>query len=181
MLRIGGRTLYEIDIKNSQLTFLALEMRRAGVDCPVFFECCEQGQLYEAVAEQCGATRDQVKRAITQKALFSPNDAYCQRGKIKKAFDGLFPEAAKFIFESKVKKDGHKHFARHLQRVESQFMIDTVCNRLRRERQVGFITPIHDSLLFLPADGDHIMNVMVEEFGKLGLRPRLEIKPVGEG
>ena len=178
LLRISGQPLHEIDIRNSQLTFLALEMRRAGADCPRFFDLCEQGRLYEEVAEESKTDRPKVKKAITQQALFSPNDAPCQQRKIKRTFDRLFPEAAKFIFESKDRKNGHKLFARRLQRVESDFVVESVCSRLRREKNIGFVTPIHDSLLFLPNDGEYIMGVMLDEFGKLGLKPRLEIVPV---
>ena len=71
--------------------------------------------------------------------------------------------------------DGSK-LAKTLQAAEADLIIDRVCGRLRREEKVKFLTPVHDSLLFLPEDGDYIKAVMEEEFVRLGLKPRLEIK-----
>jgi hypothetical protein len=47
LLLVEGKRLQQIDIANSQLTFLALEMRGHGVECSDFFTQCEHGQLYE--------------------------------------------------------------------------------------------------------------------------------------
>ena len=91
----------QIDISNSQLTFLALEMRRDGVECCDYFTLCEQGQLYEHVARHSGTTRAKVKKAITQRALFSPNDAPCQRSKIMRTFARLFPEVVSYLRQAK--------------------------------------------------------------------------------
>ena len=84
LLRVENTQLHQIDIANSQLTFLAMEMRREGITCPDYFDLCEQGQIYEHVAHHAKTTRAKVKKAITQRALFSPNDAACQRSKIKR-------------------------------------------------------------------------------------------------
>jgi hypothetical protein len=94
LLRVEGRQLQFIDIKNSQLTFLALEMKKQGIECGDFISYCEDGQLYEHVAQHAKTTRKAVKKAITQGALFSPNNARCQRWPIKRTFDKLFPAAA---------------------------------------------------------------------------------------
>ncbi len=121
-----------------------------------------------------------MKKLLTQRALFSPNDAPCQRTKIKKTFDKLFPEVAKFLFRAKTVKSHEQkagsRLAKTLQSAEADLIIDKVCGRLRREGRVKFVTPIHDCLVFLPEDGDYVKAVMDEEFGKLGIRPKLEPK-----
>jgi len=175
LLRVDGQRLMQIDISNSQWLFLALEMRRDGIDCPDYFQACEQGLLYETVAETAGSTRPKVKKALTQRSLFSANDAPCQKSKIKKTFDRLFPEIARYLFDAKKHGDGSR-LAKTLQAAEADLIIDKVCGRLRREENVKFLTPVHDCLLFLPEAGDYIRSVMLEEFAKLGLRPRLEVK-----
>ena len=45
---------------------------------------------------------------------------------------------------------------------------------------VKFATPVHDSLLFLPEDGEYVRSVMLDEFAELGIQPRLEIKDLNE-
>jgi hypothetical protein len=176
LLRVEGRQLQQIDISNSQLMFLALEMGRDGIDCPGYLDLCERGQLYEHVAHHAGTTRAKVKKAITQRALFSPNDARCQRTKIMRTFGRLFPKVIAYLYRSKECKNGGSKLAKRLQFAEADLMIDRVCGRLRRDNRVKFVTPIHDCLLFVPEDADYIKAVMEEEFGKLGIWPKLEVK-----
>jgi hypothetical protein len=179
LLRVDGQKLQYIDINNSQLTFLALQMRADGVDCPDYFATCEAGQLYEVVAEKADSTRPQVKQAITQQALFSPNNAKCQKSTIKRSFDLLFPPVAQYLHDQKPPtgtnvSDGSA-LAKKLQSAEANLIIKCVCGKLRREG-VEFVTPIHDSLLFLPSDGEYIKSIMADEFVKLGITPHLEIE-----
>lgn len=191
LLRIEGQRLQQIDISNSQWLFLALEMRRDGIDCPEYLEACEQGLLYETVAERTKSlrrkmqapegmkvARNKVKKELTQRALFSPNDAPCQKRRIKRTFDQLFPQVADYVHEAKRHGDGSR-LARTLQAAEAELIIGQVCGRLRREARVRFITPVHDSLLFLPEDGEYVKSVMEEEFAKLRITPKLKIKEVG--
>ena len=176
-LRVHGQPLVEIDIKGSQLLFLALEMKRRHLPCGDFLERC-QGDVYQYVADHARTTRAKVKQANTQRALFAPNDHRCQRSRIKRAFDRLFPEVAGYIQEC---KDGdHRELAKQLQRAESGFMLRTVCNRLRLERPDLFVVTIHDSILCLPNDAEYIRGVMLDEFGKHGVQPRLEIKAMDD-
>lgn len=175
LLRVDGQRLMQIDIRNSQWLFLALEMRREGIDCQDYSEACERGVLYETVAEAAKSTRPKVKKVLTQRALFSDNDAACQRTKIKRTFDKLFPEVAMYLFDAKKHGDGSR-LAKNLQAAEAELIIDNVCGRLQREARVKFVTPVHDSLIFLPEDGEYVRSVMAEEFAKLGIEPMLEIK-----
>ena len=150
-------------------------MRDAGIECPDYFQACERGVLYESVAEKAKSTRPRVKKSLTQRALFSANDAPCQKSKIKRMFDKLFSEVAVYLHEAKKHGDGSK-LAKTLQAAEADLIIDKVCGRLRREGAVKFATPVHDCLLFLPEDAEYVQSVMLEEFAKLGMRPRLEPK-----
>ena len=152
-------------------------MKRRHLPCGDFLERC-QGDVYQYVADHARTTRAKVKQANTQRALFAPNDHRCQRSRIKRAFDRLFPEVAGYIQEC---KDGdHRELAKQLQRAESGFMLRTVCNRLRLERPDLFVVTIHDSILCLPNDAEYIRGVMLDEFGKHGVQPRLEIKAMDD-
>ena len=163
LIRVEGRKLQQIDISNSQLTFLALEMKQSGVECSRYFDLCEQGMLYEEVASHAKKTRSAVKKAITQLALFSPNDARCQKSKIKRIFDRLFPEVASFLYTAKAVPEGHSKLAKTLQAAEADLIINRVCGRLRRGDQVSFVSPIHDCLIFLPEDAIRVQAAMEEE------------------
>jgi len=176
LLRVDGQRLQQIDISNSQLTFLALEMKQHGVECPGYFDLCEKGELYEVVASHSETTRSDVKKAITQRALFSTNEAACQKSKIKRTFDRLFPDVAEYLRKVKEMYDGHSQLAKSLQSAEADLIINSVCGRLRREGRVNFVSPIHDCLMFLPEDAEYVKSVMEYEFSKLEIHPRLKIK-----
>ena len=175
VLRVSGRPLLELDIKSSQLLFLGLEIEKEGWECGDYLDRC-QDDVYRFIAAKAKVTRGEVKKAITQRALFSPNDNRCQKTKIKRTFNQLFPEVAAYIYQAKAVKDGHRLLAQRLQKAESDFIIKTVCDRIRREKQASFITTIHDSLLFLEKDSEYVKTVVADEFAKLGVKPRLEVK-----
>ena len=177
-LQVDGQPLCEIDIKNSQLLFLALEMKRDGVYDNDFFDACVHGALYESIGDHATTTRDAVKKALTQRALFSPNSARCQRSTIMKMFRKLYPVVWKYMFDVKNCKNGGSKLAKILQNSEADLVIQKVCGRLRRENQIAFVTPVHDCLLFLPGDSDYVHATMQAEFSKLGVNPTLEVKPV---
>ncbi len=171
--RVDGEQPVEIDIKGSQLLFLAHRMKDKGIRCDDFLRCCEQ-DLYQHIADQGGWTRQAVKKAITQGALFAPNSSRHQCHPIKRKFDELFPAAAKYMRERKTTQ--HNELAKELQKAEANFIVFTVLERIRRERPTMWAVPVHDSILMLRKDADYVRTVMMEEFMKLGLHPRLEVK-----
>jgi hypothetical protein len=151
-------------------------MKKKGIECRHFFQLCEQGQLYEHVAKHAMSSRKAVKKAITQQALFSANNAKCQSSLIKKTFDKLFPIVARFVYEQKDKPEGNSEFAKMLQAAEADFIIKRVCRELRLKTNIKFVTPVHDCLLFLPEDAQTIKTVMRDGFKRIGLKPSLEVK-----
>jgi hypothetical protein len=177
-LRIDGQSLVEIDIKNSQPLFIGLIAKAAGVPCDDYLRHCE-ADLYQHLADQGGFTRAEVKRQLMKTALFSPNYAPAQKLPVKRLFDRLFPELAAFIRGQKKGKD-HGRFAVKAQYEESKFVIYTVCDQIRRERSDCWIATIHDSILTLPQHVEYVLAVMKEEFGKLGVSPRLKPRHPGD-
>ena len=180
VLRVSGRPFWELDIKGSQMLFLGLEMKKEGKESRDYLDRC-QDDVYRFIADAAKVRREDVKRAITHCALFSPNDDPCQRTKIKRTFDRLFPDVAEYVFRAKAVKDGHRLLAQRLQKAESDFVIRTVCDRIRREKQASFLTTIHDSVLFLKRDSEYVKTVVGEEFASLGVRPRLEVRELAGG
>ena len=183
-LRVGGSSLIEIDIKNSQPLFIGLLAKAAGVDCDEYLRLCET-DLYQHLADQGGFTRQQVKEQLMQSALFSANYAAAQKLPVKKLFNRLFRSMAEFIREQKKgqkTKDTDKpegKFAIKAQYQESKFIIYSVCERIRRERPNCWIATVHDSILTRPDDVAYVISVMTEEFARLGVSPRLEPRQPG--
>jgi hypothetical protein len=183
-LRVGRSPLVEIDIKNSQPLFIGLLAKAAGVDCDEYLRLCET-DLYQHVADTGGFTRQEVKEQLMKTALFSPNYAAAQKTPVKRLFDKLFPEMATYIREQKKcqrTEDNdrpHGRFAIKAQYEESKFVIYTVCERIRKERPDCWVATVHDSVLTLPDNVDYVLAVMRDEFGKLGVAPRLEPRQPG--
>ena len=170
-LRVHGKPLVEIDIKNSQPLFLAKLLKERGVaGCEKYIEICQQ-DLYGYLAGKAGVSRAEAKAAIIESVFFARLGA---KHPIKTLFKQEFPEVWKFI--EGVKKKDYKKLARLLQRAEAQFVIYSVCERIRREFPDIFVATIHDSILHLPRDSEYIRAVLEGEFAKWGLKPRLEVK-----
>ncbi len=174
-LRVHGKPLVEIDIKNSQPLFLAKLLKERGIaGCDKYIEICQQ-DLYGYLAAMAGVVRAEAKAAIIETVFFARLGA---RHAIKTLFKQEFPTVWQFI--EGVKKRDYKKLARLLQRAEATFMIYTVCERIRREAPDTFVATIHDSILHLPRDSEFIRAVLEGEFAKWGLKPRLEIKNYGD-
>ncbi len=118
------------------------------------------------MADLLGLTRAGAKTAF-MKLLFSKNGA---RSTAKSLFAIEFPEMAKFMH--KLKHKDHKRLARHMQMAERKFIVDTVCNRLFKERSDLFVTTIHDSIMAQQENISYIKQVMLAEFAKLGIVPK---------
>ena len=174
-LRVNGQPLAEIDIKNSQPLFLGKLLKERGVvGCEKYIEICQQ-DLYAYIAAKAGVTRAEAKVAIIETVFFARLGA---RHAIKTLFKQEFPEVWRFI--EGVKKKDFRKLARLLQRTEAQFVIYTVCERIRKENPGMFVATIHDSILHLPTDSAYVRAVLDAEFAQWGLKPRLEITNYGD-
>ncbi len=150
-LRVNGKPLAEIDIKNSQPLFLAKLLKERGiVGCERYIEICQQ-DLYAYIAAKAGVTRAEAKAVIIETVFFARLGA---KHAIKTLFKREFPEVWRFIEE--VKKKDYKKLARLLQRSEAQFVIYSVSERIRKENPEMFVATIHDSILHLPTDSVYV-------------------------
>ena len=175
-LRVNGKPLAEIDIKNSQPLFLAKLLKERGVaGCERYIEICQQELATPTSRRKAGVTRAEAKAAIIETVFFARLGA---RHAVKTLFKREFPQVWEFIEE--VKKKDHRKLARLLQRTEAKFVIYSVCERIRMENPAMFIATIHDSILHLPKDSAYVRAVLEAEFAKWGLKPRLEIENYGD-
>jgi len=179
-LRVDGQPLVEIDICCAQLLFLAIEARKQQIEgADRFIELC-QADIYQHLADLGGLTREQVKEELCQRALFSSNRSKYQQLPAKRLFDAELPQVSQWfrqIKSGKKTKDNpkpHNKLAKLAQRAEAKFVIETVCDRIRRENKEMWIGTIHDAILCLPQDAKYVKLVIMDEFNKLGVIPKLK-------
>ena len=174
LLRVDGHaeTLGETDIKNSQPLFLGMAAKEAGFNDDKYMRLCEEGRLYDHMANRLGVLRDSAKHEVVM-MLFAKQRF---RSTAKSVFEIEFPTITAYIHEIKTKD--YKRLAQQMQTLERKYVIDTVCERLKRLRPQMFLATIHDSILAQKADCDLIVSVMSEAFAERGVNPRLEWQDV---
>lgn len=174
LLRVDGDsdTLGETDIKNSQPLFLGIAAKEQGVEDNKYMSLCEEGQIYDHMAGRLGVLRESAKHEMVM--FFFAKNGF--KSTAKSVFEFEFPKMAAFI--RKVKKDDYKRLAKQMQIAERKFVIDSVCERLKRLRPDMFIATIHDSVVARKSDCDVIVSVIKEEFALRGVHPRLEWQDV---
>ena len=165
-LRIEGQRPVEIDIKNSQPTFLAIVAWQNAVDEPAYHTLCEQGRLYDWLAEKGGWTRAYVKEELMAKAFFSKNR---YTNAVKRLFNAEFPGIAALI--EKIKAKDHTKLAQVLQRAEAQYMIHGVCETIRKVRPNVPVVTIHDSILTAPDCVEYVLQTMRDGLQSIRSRP----------
>ena len=189
LLKWKDKELVNVDIRNSQPLFLCLSYlgtkgQMTG-DWESYKELCETGQLYESLKSQ-DIDRDKFKAKFFTEVLFATTNVM-KRGEFGKTFKKSFPSVFRYILALKTpeksrqlrgedKKRPHRLAAKSLQRAESKFMFNDVIPRLK-EMGIRPVIPIHDSVLTTPDHVDKVNSVILEAFGKLGLKASLSNEP----
>ena len=138
-----------------------------------YIAACENGSLYDVLAEDAGCSRDEAKGRLCAQVLFGRSDA---KGKRADAFGHLCPAILQFLREWKIKAGDYKVVARVLQRLESVVMIDAVVPRLLADNfYVGVLT-IHDSLLVKAKDAEKAKRTIEDVFAQVGVHPKVKVK-----
>ena len=170
-LRVDGERLMEADVRNCQPLALVAVLQEQGVDCPEYRRLCEEGTLYEFLADEAGVSREQAKRELIACTFFGRNGS---RSPTKTAFGKAFPKAARAIRE--IKRKDYTELARRLQKAESSVIVRTACETLRKKHPGMFYTPIHDSIVAKPGDIGTVVCVIRDAFARIGLDPKIETK-----
>jgi hypothetical protein len=125
-------------------------------------------------------TREDVKAHVLR-YLYCDDQLWGKKGKILRAqypetarvFDAveeLYPEIIPYL---KAGKEGdYRRLSHNMQRAESYYMFQMVCNRVWRDRPDIFLATIHDSLLVTPKEVDYAYGVMMREMRSLGMNVR---------
>lgn len=140
-----------------------------------YVKLCQEGRLYEDfMARLAVYDRNCLKKWFFE-FLYSGNRF---RSSLKEDFCEVYPNVAEVVRAHK-RKD-HAFLPRLMQNIEANFIVNTVCRRLMNEMPDAPVLTIHDCLLTTPAFAEDVMEVMREEFARLGLLPRFHIKAHGE-
>ena len=200
-LAVGGSSLVNIDIANSQPLFLAALMlrqrqgngkekgkggRKRATTIPDYLHLLgrkglvEHQQEYLSLCEQGRLYErlmglwgvDRAKaKKLTYRLFFGKTK---KTSKSRRRFGKAFPSVLSFIDSYKAKD--HGDLARQLQRDESRLVINGVCDSLRRIDPAMPVFTIHDSVMTTKAHQDIVQAVMLEEFERLGIRPSLKVE-----
>jgi hypothetical protein len=154
------------------------ELCALAPDERLFLDLCERGRLYEFMMEESGMAhvpRQKFKHRFFRDVLY---DEYHSDRPMLRVFQSLFPNVARFIRDAK--RHDYRRLSWEMQRLESSVIIGTIVRRLMTEYpQVPLIT-VHDSIATTPPYAELVRQVMVEEFGQIGLRPTIKREPSSE-
>jgi hypothetical protein len=163
--------LVQIDLSNSQFVLLTnlLQSHLSSSDYKLFKELSVSGKLYSYIARSLSLKSAKNGKSLMFEVMFSSrrnNSAY------KKKIRELFPSVVGWIDDYK-KAHGDNQFSIMLQRIESNLFIDNILKRLKKLKY--FCLTKHDSLIVKRSDYEAILNIVKEEFNKIGLEYTLKI------
>jgi len=144
-------------------------------DAMKYLVLCEQGQLYEYLADKAredisdNETRNRFKQKVFSHLMFAKRNH--MGNPLAKVFKQEFPSIYELIMDAKHKD--RSRLAGWMQRVESDFVIDRVVKRFKGERPEAFILTIHDSVLTKKDDAEFVRSLFQQEFGRFRVNPTL--------
>lgn len=147
---IDGENVEELDIKNSQPTFLAVLLKEKGFDNVYYDEynyyknCVKDGQIYELLANELNITREEAKKKLFY-IFFGKNN---WKSKCDEAFKKFFPNVFQWMVDEKALMKDHRTIAHQLQKKESNLIYDNIIFRIKKEIPNIKLFTVHDSILF---------------------------------
>jgi len=166
----SGNPLVELDVGCSQPLFVAVAAKEAGFHCPEYQAECEAGTLYDTILAESGdpdiKTRKDAKRAMFRYLYRAGRygstsiDAFIQK---------KYPTFNTFVKLEKSAKSGNITLAKKMQRLESDLVIQNLCQRILKFDPSAFVVTIHDSLLVEKVPSDLFQGWFTEAFDSLGV------------
>jgi hypothetical protein len=143
-------------------------------DVNEFISLCEQGILYDELMRRLGIPtrrRKSFKRLFYSQVFFGKVK---QTGRVTQLFARDFPTVYQAICE--LKRKDYRRMAYLLQAHESKLMIDIIARRILAEMPGTFVGTIHDSIMTTSDQAEAVRAIMLEEFGRFGLRPTIRLE-----
>lgn len=157
-----------------------------------FLQACVEGRIYDELARVTGLPRDVIKKRFFSIAYGDRRDMDTQVGR---AFQAKFPRCYDAIRElkpqyipkppqasnAKTHEDSSSiadrgRLARQMQQLESNLVINQVCERIRREYPEACLLTIHDCLVTTQRYKQRFAEILREEFNRTyRVEPRLRV------
>lgn len=163
--------LVQIDLASSQFTLFSnhLTHKLTTDDFIRFKTLSSSGNLYMNIQQELGLKSvKEAKNAMFEILFSGRNNKTLFKRKIKE----VFPSVVEWIDNYK-KEHGDNEFSIMLQRIESELFIDKVLKRLKKLKY--FCLTKHDSLIIKRGDYEAIMDIVKDEFSRIGLEYTLKI------
>jgi hypothetical protein len=153
----------------------ACELRDFPPDVVEYVRLCEAKRFYERMMEATGADKTMSREAF--KPHFFETLFYARRQSAKYAaeFRRLFPTVFEVL--SGLRERDHRQAALRLQEMEAAFVYKSVCRRILKDAPAVPLLTIHNAVVTTEDHAGYVRQVMAEEFGRLGLRPTLDVEP----
>ena len=149
-ITIMGEEVEELDIPNSQPTFLAVLLKERGFHkiYPKAYEfyksVVSENKIYDLLANEMGISRNECKKSLFY-VLFGENK---WNSKIDVAFRKFFPEIFDWMIDEKRNTNDHRIIAHELQKKESRLIFDIIIYKIKKEIPDIKLFTVHDSILF---------------------------------
>ncbi|SNC65174.1 hypothetical protein SAMN06265337_1230 [Hymenobacter gelipurpurascens] len=181
-LRINGRRVVELDIRNSQPLIFGLKLKelygdQVPEDVQHYLNLVQQGTFYDTIKDFILEAKEVVQEETFKTDFFArvffstENVDY----KWRRIFDRHFPSVSQAITQMKLQD--YKLLSHHLMQAEAQLLVHQVAARLYREGTVEFFT-LHDAI-YCPADVvDEVYSIINEEYQAVGLQVTIKDKPL---
>lgn len=145
-----------------------------------FKQDIEDGVLYDRLMGELGIT----DRQYFKNGLFFKYVLYCKVGKwtedipVVRVFDKLYPGVWQMIKAAKA--GDHRELARRMQRREADFMFNKVLPRMMAKHPTARIVTIHDAVYCEERHKHDLIDIMNEEFARLGVQTSPRVTPLAE-
>jgi hypothetical protein len=139
-----------------------------------FIDLCERGILYDELMRRLGIParrRKSFKRLFFAQVFFG---RVRETGRVTQLFARDFPTVNRVVCD--LKRKDYRRMAYLLQAHESKLMIDVIARRILAEMPGTFVGTIHDSIMTTPERAESVRAIMLEEFGRFGLRPTIRLE-----
>ena len=168
-LSIDNEMLSEIDIKNSQPLFFAVLLKKElpyiNGDTKRYFDLVKEGLIYEDIIEKSKLNERYEAKELIYKVLFGDN--LKTNKKLNKIFRDLYPSVYEYILEFKENKNNYKELSHELQKMESNFIFNTVIKEIYETYPDIILFTVHDSIVCSKSNYNNVKVIFDKHFNEL--------------
>jgi len=168
-LSIKNEIVSEVDISNSQPLFFAVMLKKAlpeiNGDTKRYFELVKNGLLYDDIIHNSTIQSRSEAKEMIYKVLFGDNKKANRR--VNKVFRNLYPSVYEYILEFKDQRKNYKELSHELQKMESEFIFNTVVKDIFKNYPEIILFTVHDSIIFPKSYEERVRAIFNKHFQNL--------------